>query len=183
MPLTARQRRFVEEFALDLNATKAAERAGYSRTSAYNQGGRLMKNDEVRAEIARLHRERSARTGVTADAVVRELARIAFADLRNLFWDDGTLKPPGEWDGDTAAAVITFQSDAAGWRVRMADKLKALELLGRHLGMFGNKLEGSGPNRTPREVQVYIPDNGRDHLSAEGHATGEAVLSLNTSAA
>lgn len=136
MPLTARQRRFAEEYALDLNATQAAIRAGYSRPSAHNQGGRLMRNDAVRDEIARLQAERSARTGLTADYVLIGLMRAA--------------EERGEGASHSA-------------------RVRALELLGKHLGLFKDKLnvETSGPGGKPVEVHVWLPDNERDDLPDE----------------
>lgn len=146
--MTKKQKRFVEEYLIDLNATQAAIRAGYSPDTANEQGSRLLANVSVSNEINRAMAERSKRTGVNADRVVRELAKIAFvnaADVINA--KDATLRNDATED-DTAAIqsvkVKTFGDDGLEREIKMADKLKALELLGKHLGMFKDKLELSG---------------------------------------
>lgn len=143
--MTKKQKRFVEEYLIDLNATQAAIRAGYSPDTANEQGSRLLANVSVSNEINRAMAERSKRTGVNADRVVRELAKIAFvnaADVINA--KDATLRNDATED-DTAAIqsvkVKTFGDDGLEREIKMADKLKALELLGKHLGMFKDKLE------------------------------------------
>lgn len=146
--MTKKQKRFAEEYLIDLNATQAAIRAGYSPDTANEQGSRLLANVSVSNEINRAVAERSKRTGVNADRVVRELAKIAFvnaADVINA--KDATLRNDATED-DTAAIqsvkVKTFGDDGLEREIKMADKLKALELLGKHLGMFKDKLELSG---------------------------------------
>jgi phage terminase small subunit len=143
--LTLKQLRFVEEYLVDLNATQAAIRAGYSPRTAYAAGQRQLK--KVDAEIGAALAERSARTGVTADRVVRELARIAFADPRAVFvWGPGgvTLRASEELSGDDAAAVAevseTRSETGGSIKAKLCDKVKALELLGKHLGMFTDNL-------------------------------------------
>lgn len=170
MALTDKQRRFCEEYVADLNATQAAVRAGYSVKTANEQGARLLANVSVSAEIARLQRERAARTEVTADRVLTELARVAFGDPRRMFAADGTLKPPAEWDDDTAAAVAgldTEEEHTTGTdgktstatrtkKLKRLDKLKALELIGRHLGMFADRVEVSGPGGGPIQTEEVV---------------------------
>jgi phage terminase small subunit len=88
--LTARQQRFVEEYLIDLNATQAAIRAGYSEKTAQVQSSRLLSNVMVAAAIAEAQSARSERTEITQDMVVRELAKIGFSDLRKVLTKDGT---------------------------------------------------------------------------------------------
>lgn len=104
--MTDKQKRFCEEYLIDLNATKAAIRAGYAEKAAYSQGQRLLKNVEVAELITKLKAKQSERTGITADRVLAELSKLGFADM---------------------AEVESF---------RAADKLRALELIGKHIGMF-----------------------------------------------
>src|SRR5438105_8689072 len=92
MALTAKQRRFVEEYLIDLNATKAAERAGYSAKTANEQGAQLLGNAKIQAAIGAAEEERSERTAVTQDRVLREVAAMAFINLAALF-KGGTLLP------------------------------------------------------------------------------------------
>src|SRR5205085_1104724 len=99
MPLNDRQARFVAEYLVDLNATQAAIRAGYSARTAYSAGERLLRNVEVAAAIAEAQAARSRRTEVTADRVVLELARVAFGDPRRVMsWGPGgvRLRPSAE---------------------------------------------------------------------------------------
>lgn len=106
--LTDRQARFCEEYLIDLNATQAAIRAGYSEKTANEQGARLLANVSVQEKIAELKAERAKRTEITQDSVIQELAAVARAEVKG---------------------------------VRAVDKLKALELLGKHLGMFVERYE------------------------------------------
>ena len=146
--MTKKQKRFAEEYLIDLNATQAAIRAGYSPDTAKEIGCENLTKPNIRACIDTEMAERSKRTGVNADRVVRELAKIAFvnaADVINA--KDATLRNDASED-DTAAIqsvkVKTFGDDGLEREIKMADKLKALELLGKHLGMFKDKLELSG---------------------------------------
>ncbi|MDR1514077.1 MAG: terminase small subunit [Synergistaceae bacterium] len=146
--MNARQQRFVNEYLVDLNATQAAIRAGYSEKTAYSVGQENLIKPEIKNAIDAALAERSKRTEVTADRVVKELARIAFVDTRQIFeWgpDGVTLRPSDELTDDEAAIVAevseTISKDGGSIKAKRFDKLKALELLGRHLGMFKDKLE------------------------------------------
>jgi len=155
--LNARQARFVEEYLLDLNATQAAIRAGYSERSAEMTGSRLLRNDKVAVAVSTAQGNRSARTEITQDRIMQELAKIGFADMRKLIaWgekpagmnEDGTADWPVELissaaiDDDTAAAISEVALTAQGIRVKLHDKLSALEKMGKHLGMFTEKDAG-----------------------------------------
>jgi hypothetical protein len=107
--LSDARQRFVDEYCVDQNAAQAAIRAGYSAKAARQIGSYLANLPDIRAEIdARLTKLR-ARQHVTAERVVQELARLAFADARTLHRPDGTLKPPSEWDDDTAAQIAGIE--------------------------------------------------------------------------
>lgn len=152
--MTKKQKRFIEEYLIDLNATQAAIRAGYSPDTAYSIGNENMKKPEIKAKIDKAMAERSKRTGVNADRVVRELAKIAFVNADDVIdADTATLKPDAARE-DTAAIqsvkVKTFGEDGLEREIKMADKLKALELLGKHLGMFKDKVELSGTLETEK---------------------------------
>lgn len=144
MALTKKQKQFVDEYLIDLNATQAAIRAGYSPDTANEQGSRLLANVSIRARIDQALAERSRRTGINQDRVIRELARIAFVNAADVINSkDATLREDASED-DTAAIqsvkVKTFGEDGVEREIKMADKLKALELLGKHLGMYQNNL-------------------------------------------
>lgn len=146
--MTQKQKRFIEEYLIDLNATQAAIRAGYSPDTAKSIGSENLTKPDIQARIARAMAERSRRTGVNADRVVMELAKIAFVNANDVIDPDTATVRPDALPEDTAAIqsvkVKTFGEDGLEREIKMADKLKALELLGRHLGMFKDKVELSG---------------------------------------
>ena len=152
--MTKKQKRFVEEYLIDLNATQAAIRAGYSPDTAKSIGSENLTKPDIQARIAKAMAERSRRTGVNADRVVMELAKIAFVNAGDVIdAETATLKPDAARD-DTAAiqsvTVKTFGEDGLERDIKMADNLKALELLGKHLGMFKDKVELSGSLETEK---------------------------------
>ena len=139
--LTIQQRVFCSEFLVDMRIGDAAERAGFSVSS----GTRLMKRQDVRAFIAHLMQRRAARMVVNQNNVLEELSSVAFSSIRNLFDDDGRMLNIADLDADTAHAVEFFrvgsdETDDGGRtrtvEVRFHNKMKALELAGKHLGMF-----------------------------------------------
>ena len=152
--MTKKQKRFVEEYLIDLNATQAAIRAGYSPDTAKSIGSENLTKPDLQVRIAKAMAERSKRTGVNADRVVMELAKIAFVNAGDVIdAETATLKPDAARE-DTAAIqsvkVKTFGEDGLEREIKMADKLKALELLGKHLGMFKDKVELSGTLETEK---------------------------------
>ncbi len=146
--LTEKQRRFVDEYLIDLNATQAAIRAGYSVKTADKQGYQLLEKTRVAEAISEKMAERSRRTGVNQDRVVMELAKIAFVNAADVIdSDDATIKAGATAD-DTAAiqsvkvkVIPTKEGEGVEREIRLNDKLKALELLGKHLGMWNDKLD------------------------------------------
>jgi phage terminase small subunit len=156
---TAKQRAFVAEYLVDLNATRAAIRAGFSPKTAEWIGPQLLGKAHVATAIAEGMARRSARTEITADRVLRELGRLAFLDIRKAFTEDGNLRSLSELDDDTAAAIAGIEvselrdSDGAVIghvkKVRLADKIAALTLLARHLGLLQDRLKVSGDTENP----------------------------------
>lgn len=149
--MTDKQKRFCEEYLIDLNATQAAIRAGYSPKTANEQGSRLLANVSIRTHIDKSIAARSVRTGVNADRVIRELARVAFVNPTEIV-DPDTARVRETATDDDKAAISAVKvkmssgenSDSIEREVRFADKLKALELLGRHLNMFSDNLNITG---------------------------------------
>lgn len=146
--LTDKQAAFVAEYLVDLNATQAAIRAGYSERTAYRIGAELLQKTSVAEAIAAGQAKRAQRVEITADRVVAELAKIAFADPRDLMeWgpDGVKLKASADLTEEQAASVAevseTTTKDGGSLRLKKHDKVKALELLGRHMGMFKDKVE------------------------------------------
>ena len=152
--MTKKQKRFIEEYLIDLNATQAAIRAGYSPDTAKSIGSENLTKPDIKAQIARAMAERSRRTGVNADRVIMELAKIAFVNANDVIDAETATLRPDALPEDTAAIqsvkVKTFGEDGLEREIKMADKLKALELLGKHLGMFRDKLEVSGTLETEK---------------------------------
>lgn len=152
--MTPKQLRFVEEYLIDLNATQAAIRAGYSKRSAEVTGARLLRNAKVIAALSKRQQERSERTQVTADAVIAELAKLGFSNML----DYVTVQTDGlayidlsRLSREQAAAIQEMTVDeyveGAGdderpvkrVKIKLADKKSSLELLGKHLGIFDSK--------------------------------------------
>lgn len=148
MAITEKQKKFVEEYLIDLNATQAAIRAGYSIKNAGKIGHELLEKTRISNEVTKKIAERSRRTGINADRVLIELAKIAFVNADDVIESkDATLKENASRD-DLAAIqsikVKTFGEDGVEREIKLADKLKALDMLGRHLGMWNDKLQVSG---------------------------------------
>ena len=135
--MTPKQTRFIDEYLIDLNATQAAVRAGYSVRTAEWIGPQLLGKSHVSEAVAVQMKAREVRTFVTQDKTLREIARIAFADPRKLMHSDGRIKLPHELDDDTAAAVASFEVSFEGSiRYRFWDKNAALEKACKHQGLF-----------------------------------------------
>lgn len=137
--LNNRQARFVAEYLVDLNATQAAIRAGYSERTAYRTGADNLKKPQIAEAIREAMEDREARTNVTADRVIRELAAIAFADpadYQRIRRGRLTLTGTEEIPRDKRRAVQGYKRTRDGPEVVLADKLRALELLMKHLGLL-----------------------------------------------
>ena len=144
MTLNRRQSIFAAEYLIDLNATQAAIRAGYSARTAYSTGQRLLNHVEVIAKVSRLIEARAVRTEVSAERVVLELARVAFGDIRSIVQvveGEVVVKPSAEWTRDEAATVAEVAQTRQGIRVKTHPKLQALEALAKHLGMYVTRLD------------------------------------------
>jgi phage terminase small subunit len=143
--LTNKQQAFVDEYLVDLNATQAVIRAGYSSKHADKLAHEVLHHPRVSAAVRTALAERSRRTGVNADRVIAELAKIAYANLEDVVnLDTGTFVEGTNRD-DTAAIVSlkvrNIRDGGIEREFRLHDKMKALELLGRHHGMFDDKLK------------------------------------------
>lgn len=145
--LTPKQERFVKEYLVDLNATQAAIRAGYSKKTAKDIACENLAKPYLAEAIAKGRLKLSEKVEVSQDMVVREYKRLAFFDIRKLYNSDGTLKRVIDLDDDTAAALIGMDviELADGTinvkKLKMANKNSSLDSLGKHLGMFKEKVE------------------------------------------
>ncbi len=152
---TEKQRRFVSEYVIDLNATQAAVRAGYSERTAPQIGSENLRKPHIAAAIEEELAARAARTQVTSDEVVRELRRIGMARLEHaVSWDNErlVLVPSEQLSEDTAAAVASVDRGKYGLHIHMHDKLKALQLLGEHTGAF--RVEQQQPEMVELRIVV-----------------------------
>lgn len=145
MEITNRQRRFVEEYLVDLNAVQAAVRAGYSEKYAQKHGYLILRRPAVAEAVREAMRLRSERTQITQDMVIRELAAIGFAMVTDhtSVSEDGAVHivPTQGLTEEQRRAIAGIKVGRYGVQVTNYDKVKALELLGKHLGMFGAKPE------------------------------------------
>jgi phage terminase small subunit len=187
--LTPKQRAFVREYLIDLNATQAAIRAGYSENTAYSIGQENLKKPEIEKAISQAMELRAKRTDITADRVLKELAKIGFADIRRAVkWQSSLIheedNPEGgdiaiiktivtnqvqlvsseEIDDDTAAAVSEIsQNSTGGLKIKLHDKRAALVDIGKHLGMFTDKVQLSGdpdnPLRSITRIELVAPSH------------------------
>ena len=148
--LTPKQALFVREYLVDLNGTQAAIRAGYSKKTAASQAERLLRNVEIARAVQAGMDRRASSIEINATRVLQEIAKLAFFDPRKLLNSDGSPKPIQDLDDETAMAVagidiVTKGNDDLGYadilKIKLADKSKNLELLGRHLKLFTDKVE------------------------------------------
>jgi phage terminase small subunit len=142
--LTERERRFVSEYGRDLNGRQAAIRVGYAESGAASQAKRLLAREPVAAAVAEANAKRSEKKRITADRVIEELGRMAFANMRDyVTWGPNgmELRDHALLDDDQTAAVADIEHKGNGKvaRLKLYDKLAALNALARHLGMIGGK--------------------------------------------
>lgn len=137
--LTAKQRRFVDEYLIDLNATQAAIRAGYSEKTAQAIAAENLSKPLIKAEIDAALDRRSKETQIDANWVLKRLADEAEADVADLYDEDGKLKPmkdwPKIWRQGLVAGVKTHVSEdgVAIIDVKLSDRIRRLELIGKHV--------------------------------------------------
>jgi len=168
MALTNKQARFVEEYMVDLNATQAAIRAGYSAKTAADIGRQALRKTPVALAIAERQRAISERTGVTAERVIEELAKIGFANMQDYMRANADGDPYLDFSNltrDQAAALaeVTVEDfkdgrgedarDVRRVKFKLHDKRAALVDLGKHLGLFKERVEHTGKDGGPIEVE------------------------------
>ena len=148
--MTEKQKVFADEYLIDLNATRAY-RVAYPSVkkdeTAAAAAARMLRNVKVAAYIQERMQERQKRTEITQDRVLQELAAIAFAkatDYAEIKNECVRIKDTAELNEQQVRALAGIEEGKFGIKVKLNDKEKALELIGRHLGMFKDKLEVSG---------------------------------------
>lgn len=148
--LNEKQKRFVEEYLIDMNGARAARAAGYSESAARETASRLLKTPEVAEAVRKARASLSERTEITQDWVLQRWAAIADVDKRAFFDDAGRLRPVSEWTREMVLAVDGLDvTETEGEITAKVSKLKlssskaALDSIARHLGMFKDKVEVS----------------------------------------
>lgn len=156
MNLTLKQKAFVDQYLIDLNGAQAAIRAGYSEASAKEIAAENLTKPNVQAYLALCMRQRETRTMITQDKVIAELAKVAFGKMRNLMdWGPNgvQLKDSDDLTEDDTAMVAEISESTSlhggSIKVRTYDKIKALELLGKNMGMFKDVTENNHLFSTP----------------------------------
>ena len=147
--MTEQQELFCKVYVKCLNATRAAKEAGYSEATAGSQAHDLLKKPEIREYCQKLMDERSERLRIDADRVLEELKCIALCDIAQAYREDGSLKPLQDMDEETRRAIAALDvleefegkgedREMVGYtkKIKFTDKLRALEMIGRHLRMF-----------------------------------------------
>nr|DAX06649.1 MAG TPA: Terminase small subunit [Bacteriophage sp.] len=145
--LTDKQKKFIDEYLVDLNATQAAIRAGYKEKAAYRTGAENLRKPQIQEEIQKRMEERQKRTEITQDMVLQELAAIAFAratDYVSVMGGMVQVKDTDQLSDSQIAAIAGIKETQNGIEVKLGSKEKTLELLGRHLGMWNDKLDVAG---------------------------------------
>jgi len=179
--LTEKQEQFCQEYLIDFNGGAAAIRAKYSKKTAYEIAYENLRKPQIQTRLAELMKARAKRTEITQDRVLEELAYIAFFDIRKLFDDEGNLIPITKLDEQTARALASV--DVLNERVykkgdmtvqeyikklKSLDKKAALELLGKHLGMFTDTIRiedvRSNLNDWLAGLRDAVDDNARGQI-------------------
>lgn len=144
MALTLKQKMFIDEYLVDLNATQAAIRAGYSPKTAKDIASQNLAKLNVRIEIDKRMAERSKRVGMNADRVLQELGKLAFVKIEDVIdFETGRIKPTATSDDLAAIQSIKIKPGEYGTEreIKFYDKKATLELLGKHLGLWTDKQE------------------------------------------
>jgi len=170
-PLTPKQKAFVDEYLIDLNATQAAIRAGYSPKTAFRIGAENLQKPATQAAIRAAMAERTARTEITADYVLTRLVEIDQMDCLDILSNTGAIKPVLEWPKIWRQFISGFDVsdlfDGSGddrqmvgvlKKIKWPDKVKNLELIGKHVNVqaFREKVEWTGPNGGPIKTENIV---------------------------
>ncbi len=174
--LELRQRIFVHEFLVDLNASAAAKRAGYSPKTAHVTAIKILKKPLVQEAIFRAMQERVHRTDIEADRVLQELACIAFIDPKNLFNDEGVLREIVEMGGEVRRSISSFEVSSDGRvKVKFSDKVRALELLMKHLGMIQSS-KALGDLHEHQHLHLEHHENPYEEVSDDSLIEAKVIL-------
>jgi phage terminase small subunit len=176
--MTPKQKDFAQQWIIDKNSTKAAERAGYSKNTAAQQGARLYKNVNIRKYIDKLLKKQSIRTGNKADKVLNEIAKLAYGNVQDFYDGKGNLKPIQDLKREQAACITEIKTvekfDKDGklttyTTYKISDKGVNLERLGRNLKLFTDKID----------LNLSLEDKTDDELDNEINSINKELSESN----
>jgi phage terminase small subunit len=160
--LTDKQAMFAREYLIDLNATQAAIRAGYSEKTAGWIGPQLLTKTHIAIAVQEAMNSRAGRIEITADRVLQEIAKLAFSNLQDFYDEDGGLKAIHTLPRDVAACLLTNKINlteaCAIQEIKLHDKKGSLELLGKHLRLFADRVPEDEEPPPPTRVVIEIKD-------------------------
>lgn len=175
--ISPRRLKFISEYLRDLNATKAAERAGYSKKVARQEGARLLANAVIRAEIEKKTSKVLEACDVTVEKIVKEAALIAFSDLSHFLTGTGEINDPGDWPDGVRRGIQSFKvvktrhgkgkdaHEEVRREIKTWDKPAMIEFLGKYLGMLKDK--GDAPQIVFVGADDFDKDPGAGVSGAE----------------
>ena len=165
--LTDKQKRFVAEYLVDLNATAAAKRAGYKDP---NIGRQLITKNNVSAEISKSRDDLQSKLEITQETVLQELAAIAFANGTDFVTVTGAglldVKPTSQVSKEKLPAIAGIKYSQTGIEIKLHDKVRALELLGKHLGVFATG--GGAAAQEGNNIFEVIDQSTREEIDTNG---------------
>ena len=190
--ITDKMRQFVDEYLIDMNGTQAAIRAGYSEATAQEQSSQLLDRPDIRELVEQRQKDRIDRTQISQDLTVNELKTIAFSDVADfvIVKAGGVIeqRPFNELKKDQTRCVKkikqtvrTAQSSdgtvihqTAVLELELYDKVKSLELLGRHLGIFNDRLTLDGA--LPLQIVFEVAPQVKDVIITRGKGAEKKLL-------
>jgi len=174
---TAKQQRFIEEYPVDFNATKASQRAGYSKKTSYSIGHELLKKPEIQEAIQKRVGKLTTKADITVERIVSELAKVGFSNLGEYFRISKDGEPYIDLSAITPEQSAALQEimvedftdgrgdgarDVRRVKIKTLDKLNALDKLGKYLGMFVDRIDLTGEIGIKRIERVIVdPKDGR----------------------
>lgn len=150
--MTPKQKVFIDEYLIDFNATRAAIAAGYSKKAAKEIGCENLTKPNIQEAIQKAMKERSERTEITQDMVLKELAKLGFSNIKD-YIETGSkdfvcFKNIDDIPEEAARAIEAIKliknNQGGSLEFKLHSKTKGLEMIGRHLGMFPNKVDHGG---------------------------------------